>query len=54
LQPGSFGRTLQNWEQYWTNAGLDNELDGWLDRLGAVLKRWDDLPPDGELSSEDL
>ncbi len=49
-----FGRTLHSWETYWTNAGLEKELDGWLDRLWDVVKRWDDLPPSEERSPDDL
>jgi CRISP-associated protein Cas1 len=54
LQAGLFGRTLHNWETHWTNAGLERELESWLDRLGDALKRWDNSPSDDEQSSEGL
>ncbi len=43
LQPKWFGCTLFSWENFWVNSNLDGELEGWLDRLGDLLKRWD--PP---------
>jgi CRISPR-associated protein Cas1 len=54
LQPAAFARTLHSWETYWTNGGLERELEGWLDRLGEVLRRWDDPPPAEGHSADDL
>jgi len=53
LQPGYFGRTLYVWEAYWAEAGLDRELDHWLDDLSGVIREWnpevvgDGDPPTG-------
>lgn len=52
LQPGSFGRTLHNWEMYWAGANLEAELERWLDSLGALLKR-EDVPASGEEAAAD-
>ncbi|HEX4609017.1 MAG TPA: CRISPR-associated endonuclease Cas1, partial [Urbifossiella sp.] len=41
LQPRYFGRTLHSWETYWAAAEMDRELDGWLDRLAAVIRTSD-------------
>ncbi len=54
LQPGSFGRTLHSWETYWVGAGLEAELERWLDELGALLKRWDVRTPGEEALPDDL
>jgi CRISPR-associated protein Cas1 len=53
LQPGQFGRTLHNWESYWVGAGLEAELESWLDRLGELLRQRDDVP-DGDSPPDDL
>ena len=54
LQPRSFGRTLQNWEMYWANARLDQTLDGWLDRLSDVIRRYNPSADEGTDPPEDL
>lgn len=54
LQPKLFGRTLHSWEVFWTAAGLDAELDRWLNDLNQVVRQWDDLSSGEEVSPEDL
>jgi CRISPR-associated protein Cas1 len=54
LQPKLFGRTLQNWEMYWVNAQLEKELEGWLDRLAEIIRRWDNPSPGEETPPTDL
>jgi CRISPR-associated protein Cas1 len=54
LQQGLFGRTLHSWETYWANAGLEQELETWLDRLDACLRRWNPPPQSDEQSPDGL
>ena len=54
LQPRWFGRTLYSWESYWVTAQLEAELEGWLDRLGDLLKRSDNPLPGEESAPADL
>jgi hypothetical protein len=54
LQAKGFGRTLYSWESDWVNTQLEAELEGWLDRLGDLLKRWDNPPPGEESAPADL
>lgn len=54
LQPRWFGRTLHGWETYWVNARLEAELEGWLDRLGETIRRWDNATLDEETPPGDL
>jgi hypothetical protein len=38
LKPESFGPILYDWQQHWSQGGIDAELDGWLRRLEAWLR----------------
>jgi len=52
LQPRWFGRTLHGWETHWAAGRLEAELDGWLDRLNELIRRWGEPAP-GEGDSSD-
>jgi CRISPR-associated protein Cas1 len=54
LLPKWFGRTLYSWESFWVNSNLEPELEGWLDRLNGLLKRWDTPQPGEDSGPDDL